>query len=408
MNYRDPPVLILGSGLTALGVLRSLGRAGLTAYSVCAGDELAAASRWYQQAPMLKQRVPAPNELAEYLGSLPIPKAVLMPCSDDWTRAVAQLSADLRTQYPASVSPAKVIEIMTDKWQFAQMLEREDLPRPKTIPIHSVEELAALPDDAFENMFLKPLDSQTFCTQTGTKAFQVESRRHAVRIMTELQRVGYDGFPILLQEYVPGPVTHYFLVDGFIDRNGNTCGLIARRRQRMYPARFGNSTLSETIPLSDVQSAIDTLDRIWSTTQYRGIFDAEFKYDERDGQFKIVEINARPWWFVEFADRCGMTLCSMAYRDALNLPVAPITTYRTGRRCAYAFYDFAAHRATEPGLWGAWRWLCSLRGSEEIVFCRDDPRPGLRLSAAVLRKLKGGFHRTFSWNSRTRANPVAS
>jgi len=212
--------------------------------------------------------------------------------------------------------------------------------------------------------------------------------------MAKLQRDDYDGFPILLQEYVPGPADQYFLIDGFIDRNGRTCGLIARRRHRMYPALFGNSTLSETIPLSEVPSAVDTLERIWAAIQYRGIFDAEFKYDQRDRQFKIVEINARPWWFVEFADRCGMKLCSMAYRDALDLPVAPITTYRTDRRCAYLLYDFAGHRAMEPGFLGAWRWARSLRGSEEIVFCGDDLRPGLRLSAAMLRKFMGGFHRT--------------
>ena len=94
MDLSDPPVLILGTGLTALGVLRSLGRAGVKAYSVCGNDELAAASRWFQQAPLFRERIPAPNELAQYLRSLPISTSVLMPCSDDWTRAVAQLPAD--------------------------------------------------------------------------------------------------------------------------------------------------------------------------------------------------------------------------------------------------------------------------------------------------------------------------
>ena len=77
----------------------------------------------------------------------------------------------------------------------------------------------------------------------------------------------------------------------------------------------------------------------------RGIFDAEFKYDHRDGQLKILEINARPWWFVEFATRCGVDLCRMAYMDALELPVTPANEYEVGRCCIHMNYDLAAHMA---------------------------------------------------------------
>lgn len=397
MPQNDSPVLILGSGLTALGVLRTLGRAGIAAYSVCRHDELAAKSKWFRPAPQFNKRIPAPEDLPEYLRGLSLKRAVLIPCSDDWTRAVAELPEDLKHSFPASISTACVIDTMTDKWLFAQMLERENLPRPRTMAVNSIEELLALPESAFENMFLKPLDSQKFSSQTGTKAFQLESRAHAVGIMTQIQRNGGDGFPILLQEYVPGPASSYFLVDGFVDRNGQTQAWIARRRHRMYPAPFGNSTLSETIPLEHVQPAIDALKRIWAVTHYRGIFDAEFKYDDRDAQFKIVEINARPWWFVEFASRCGVDLCSMSYRDALGLPVEPIRRYPAGRRCVYLLYDFAGHRASQPGFRGFLRWLRSLKGAGEIVHCWDDPGPGISLSIRTLRKLFTRLFRVPQW-----------
>jgi D-aspartate ligase len=388
MKQNDPPVLILGSGLTALGVLRSLGRAGLSAYSVCHSGELAAKSRWYRPASQFKGRVPLPEELAEYLGSMTWPpKAVLMSCSDDWTRAVAELPEDLKGRYPASIATARVIAIMTDKAQFAQMLDREDVPRPKTIAVQSLEELSALPDSSFENMFLKPLDSQTFSLQTGSKAFQIESRGHALRIMAHIQSNGTAGFPILLQEYIPGPADRYFLIDGFVDRDGQNLALFARRRYRMYPPPFGNTTLSETVPLDHVQKAIKSIQRILSATKYRGIFSAEFKYDDRDGQFKIVEINARPWWFVEFASRCGVNVCRMSYGDALGLQVEPITSYAAGRRCVYMFYDFAAHRSEDPGVRGFVRWIRSLKGAEEIVYCLDDPGPGMSFLLHILRRL---------------------
>ena len=386
MNHSNTPALIFGSGLTALGVLRSLGRLGVPTYSVCESRDLATKSRWYRPAPEFQNRMPAPSELAPYLETLPFEKIVLIPCSDHWTRAIAELPPNLRHRHPASVASASTIEIMTDKWRFAEMLEREDLPRPKTIALYSYEELSALPESSFENMFLKPIDSQKFSNLTGAKAFQLESRHHALAIMGQMERNGKHAFPILLQEYIPGSAASYFLVDGFVDRHGQTLGLIARRRHRMYPAPFGNSTFSETIALDQVKGAIDTLERIWSATKYCGVFDAEFKYDERDGQFKIVEINARPWWFVEFASRCGVNLCHMSYRHALDLPVGPITSYPAGRRCSYLLYDFAAHCSLEPGLWGFLRWIRSVIGCDEIIYCWDDPGPALSLAVGMARR----------------------
>ena len=390
MAHGNPPVLIFGAGLTALGALRSLASAGLPTRSVCEPDELATKSRWYRPAPKLKNRIPIPEELAEYLRCLPFAKVVLLPCSDDWARAIAELPQDLKERYPASIPNGSVMETMTDKWQFAQMLEREGVPHPKTRAVHSWSELSALPDSSFENMFLKPLDSQKFSTQTGAKGFQVKSRESAVQIMTTVERDIGEGFPILLQEYIPGPPANSYLIDGFADRCGQAIALMARRRVRLYPAPFGNTTLSGSIPLSQAQNAIDTVQQILAATSYRGIFSAEFKYDDRDGQFKIIEINARPWWFVEFACRCGMNVCEMSYRDALGLPVSPPSNYRVGRRCCYLVYDYAGHRAAEPGIRGFLRWIRSLQGAEEIVYRSDDPRPGLYLAWRSAQKVLAG------------------
>ena len=34
-----------------------------------------------------------------------------------------------------------------------------------------------------------------------------------------------------------------------------------------------------------------------ATTDYRGIFNVEFKFDRRDGRFKIIELNPRSTWY---------------------------------------------------------------------------------------------------------------
>jgi predicted ATP-grasp superfamily ATP-dependent carboligase len=313
--------------------------------------------------------------LPDYLANLSLPGAVLIPDSDDWTEAIARLPERLKDRFPSSTPSLLAVETMIDKWQFAELLARVDVPRPKTMLLTSEDQMSALPETCYENMFLKPLNSQEFWQRHRVKALRLRGRQHALDLMAELQRHGRREFPILLQEYVPGPATKYYLVDGFVDRHGRTRALIARRRIRMYPPGFGSSSFSETIPIDDVQHAVETLEQLWAEVGFRGIFDAEFKYDDRDGQFKILEVNARPWWYVEFATRCGVDLCRMAYDDALRRPVEPVTTYPTGRRCMHLLFDLVAHHGSAPGLRGFVQWVRSLKNAEDILYCWDDPKP---------------------------------
>jgi predicted ATP-grasp superfamily ATP-dependent carboligase len=246
-------------------------------------------------------------------------------------------------------------------------------------------ELEALPEDVFESTFIKPIDSQEFARYHHVKAYRIRDKKHALEIMRKVLDEGGSGFPILLQEFIPGDASHYYLVDGFVDRQGETQALIARRRLSQYPPHFGNSARSQTIPLQAVAGAVESLQKMWATLRYRGIFDAEFKYDQRDGQLKILEINARPWWFVEFATRCDVDLCRMAYMDALELPVKPASEYQVGRTCIHLNYDLAAHMAGNVNLGNMIRWMRSAKGVEDIVYRWDDPWPGLCSTFGALR-----------------------
>jgi predicted ATP-grasp superfamily ATP-dependent carboligase len=204
--------------------------------------------------------------------------------------------------------------------------------------------------------------------------------------MEKLRSEGGSGFPILLQEFIPGPPSSYYLVDGFVDRRGDLQALIARQRNAQYPPLFGNSARSTTIPMDKVSGAVESLQKMWSTMRYRGIFDAEFKYDERDGQFKILEINARPWWFVEFATRCRVDLCRMAYLDALSIPVEPVTDYAVGRCCIHLSYDLAAQLTGNFCMRSTLEWVRSSRKVEDIIFRWDDPWPGIWSSFAAIKR----------------------
>lgn len=375
MNSASEPVnvLALGSGITLLGVLRALSRKNVNVMALPDVDRITRRSRWYRSAPQSFAGITA-ADLGGRLENL-APRTVLMACSDMWVRAVASLSPDLLARYPASIAPLASLDILVDKARFGATLERLGLPHPTTRLMESVGDLDAVPDKALESSFLKPVHSQQFFARFGVKAFRIAGREDAA---TRLRACIDAGFAMMLQEYIPGPPTNHYFVDGFIDRHGAVVTMLARQRLRMSPPDFGNSTLMITVSLSEARDAPATLKKLFSDIRYRGIFSAEFKRDQRDGVFNLIEVNARPWWYVDFAARCGVNVCKLAVADALGEPVQPIPGYAIGRRCVFPYYDFQAVRAERAaGRLGLVGWAGSWLGPYQPVFRWSDPLPAV-------------------------------
>ncbi len=370
------PVLVLGKGVTALGAVRALGRRGTPLFVAGSPGAIVTGSRWYRRLPAEVADDPAKVDLAATLEALDVPRLVLLPCSDGWAISVSRLPAELRARFPASIAPPDVLRRLTDKGRFADALVELGIPHPRTLQLRDPLALDSVPDETLASSFLKPVNSGRFSAIYGVKALWPQTREQTRNFVAG---AADRGLQLMLQEFVPGPPTHHVFLEGFIDRKGRVCGMLARRRLRMFPPDFGNSTLTESIPLDEVRSAEHSLLRLLSGIGYRGVFSAEFKLDSRDGLFKILEVNARPWWFVSFTADCGVDVCDMARRDALGEDVEPVTAYAIGRRCFHLRRDLESRAtSTSNGRLGLAPLLASWIGAGQLTFAWDDPRPGVR------------------------------
>jgi predicted ATP-grasp superfamily ATP-dependent carboligase len=382
----NPPALVFGAGVTGLAVVRAFGRRGLPVYSAGGDRNLIAHSRWYQRVPGEDIEETADGErLAAYLRMVPLQRTVLFPCSDQWALAAASLPDDVAASHAVTVAQLDVLRSLIDKELFAQAAAEHGVPAPRVMPVTDLEAIEA---DTLPSWLLKPKNSQLFTERFGIKAVQLESRSQAIEL---LARTTEEGLELLLQEFVPGPPTSHVFLDGYVDRSGVMRACLARRRLRMHPRALGNSTLSVTIALDEVSEALDSLRRLFEGLGYVGLFDAEFKLDERDGLFKILEVNARPWWQLALAEASGLEVCVMAYCDALGEPLPRSSAYRIGQCWVHPVPDLQA-----------W-WAGRLHGDREggfplrvwftgtnAVFSWDDPVPAaadlLRLGGRLLKR----------------------
>ena len=375
------PVVVLGLGLSALGTVRSLGRAGLEPYIVCPKGDFADLSRWVRGRVLRISDSVDSAALAGGLERASLTNAVLLPCTDTWAQVVSQLSEAPGYSFYTSAPDAAVVDVLVDKLRFAETVSKLDVPHPPTIAVDDEEQLD---ETALDGYFLKPRHSQLFANKYHRKALtftNLDEARQAYRMIAGV------GPGAVLQEYIPGPPTCHYFVDGFVDRNGEIAALFARRRIRMFPLDFGNSTLMESVPLDEVPGAVESLSKLLPGVGYRGIFSAEFKLDPRDNLFKILEVNSRPWWYIEFATLCGVNVSLLAYRDALGLEVPRVTTYAVGERCVLLPQDVRAFRALRrSGELSLLAWIRSWLGAKAAIFELGDPLPSVSLPLFAVRR----------------------
>jgi D-aspartate ligase len=395
------PVLILGKSITALGALRVLAGHGIRTYGVEATSDIITASRWYEPTPRRLPETSDGAELGTFLESLAMPEAVLIACSDKWTSAVAGLPPDVRARYHASVSPPDAIDQFVDKDRFRLLVERLGIPAPHTFTIQEPADLDRVNAADLQGGFLKPTDSQRHNRLFGTKGSFIQSpgaARHLVEQASE------RGVTFMLQEWIPGGMSKTILLDGFVDRTGTIRAMMARRRIRMNPPLLGNTTTALTIPIAEAREAPDSVRTLLAEVAYRGAFNVEFKFDDRDGRFKIIEVNPRPAWFVATLAKAGMDLPWMSYLDALEMPVPTSPPYRVGRYAVYETPDatsivraWTSRKRPDGPVIKPW-----LRG-DHALFWRRDPWPAVvDVSRAVRGRLIKSFGR-FRRAANTRA-----
>jgi predicted ATP-grasp superfamily ATP-dependent carboligase len=174
---------------------------------------------------------------------------------------------------------------------------------------------------------------------------------------------------------IPGDGRQQFSYCAFF-KEGKAIGSMVTRRRRQHPHDFGRaSTFVETIDLP----ALEALScRFLRGINYYGLVEVEFKLDPRDGQFKLLDINARTWGYHTLGTHAGVDFPGLLFGDQLSLPVEPcrgrpgVSWVRLLTDVPTGLLDVAAGRLRLGDFWR------SIRSYHiDAVFNREDPVPGL-------------------------------
>jgi D-aspartate ligase len=221
---------------------------------------------------------------------------------------------------------------------------------------------------------LKPAVKEKFFYATGAKAWRAETPDQLVDIFRKAIRQ-IRPEEILIQEIIPGDGQRQYSYCAFF-RDGEAHSTLVARRLRQHPREFGRAaTYVETIEQPEIE---ELSERFLKAINYYGLVEVEFKQDPRDGQFKLLDVNARTWGFHSIGGPAGVDFPYLLYADQMGQSVercrakAEVGWLRMITDLPTAALDVMAGELDMGSYWSSLK-----RARSESVFCLKDPLPSV-------------------------------
>jgi len=392
------PVVLLGCFRhSGLGILRSLGRVGVPVYAID-GDRFSVGftSRYCRGKFIWDPAKVSPDESLSFLADVGRRigrRSVLIPTVDSAAMFVADYAEQLAEHFIFPKPSAELVRSLCSKKQMYYLAKRCGVSTPETAFPQSRDDVVEYLNDAQFPILLKPIFSQI----NGNFAKPIVLA-HRKRELLEIYDAMEDPWRrnLTLQEFIPGGDDMTWTFNGYFDKNSDCRIAFTGKKLRNFPPRFGMASLAVCLRNDVVEK---TTIRFMKAIGYKGGLDLGYRYDPRDGRYKVNDINPRVGAMLRlFVGDNGLDVVRALYLDMTGQPIIA-TVARDGRKWIVEDHDLRSslfyYRSGELSIA---EWIRSLRGLEESAyFALDDLRP---FGAMLMRNAKEAFRRSIGSRSK--------
>jgi len=361
------PVTIMGAyAHLGLGLVRSLGRMGIPVYVL---DRNLDAPAFYSR--YCTERFRHAKTLVDLLdiGCKIGQKSVLIPTDDQSCLFVAENSHRLRARFIFPEVETDLVRSLVSKKELYNKAKLHGVPTAEISFPQSKDEL-----DDFMGRHNFPIVAKAIhgwqWDVRGGKTAIIKSPRELIA----LYNLAYPN--LILQEYIPGGNEADWIFNGYFNAQSECLFGYSGKKIRQWPPQGGITTLGVC---SRNKSTDQSAKEFLASIGYRGIVDMDFRYDARDGKYKLLDVNPRVGsTFRLFVSDTGIDVARSLYND-LTGKLVRIGDVPDGRKWMAENFDLLAilscMRRRELTLA---RLRDSFVGLQETAyFAADDPIPYL-------------------------------
>ncbi|MDD7305052.1 MAG: ATP-grasp domain-containing protein [Peptoniphilaceae bacterium] len=225
-------------------------------------------------------------------------------------RNIDKLNFDYRCPYPEKEMSEKLIL----KSNFHEFLEKIKVPYPKTQIINR-DKIESLTLDG--ELFMKADQYEDFVLidfAQKQKGYRVSGKDEAKKLLKIIFQAGYKG-NMLVQTYINGEAGFEYSINGYRAHDGKISMVLARNivsdKREMW---VGNHIVQVD---SKDQRFYALAKKIVNELDYHGLFNFDFKLDEKTGQIYTLEMNIRQGRTFYYAILGGVNLIEIAIKDMI-------------------------------------------------------------------------------------------
>ncbi len=314
-----PAAIVCNAHITGLAVARSLARRGVPVIGLdrephgvaLASNALVAGAVCHDPIAQEAEFVADMRELGAHLAQ----PAVLFGCMDEWVLALSAHRAELEEAFLFPFAEDAVVRRMLDKSILYPEADAAGIPVPQTLDTRGVDDARVMAEIGLPCV-LKPAAKRPFYNAFGTNLFLVKTAEDFLR-----RRREGEAFGMLAQEVLSATADDYVTVGAVLAPGGRTLGTFVGQRLEIYPPGYGTTCLARGVEQPELEAhAVTILRRLG----YHGIAEVEFLRDPRDGQFKLLDVNTRPWKWIGLPITAGVDLPWLAYAEATGQRFDPV------------------------------------------------------------------------------------
>jgi D-aspartate ligase len=379
-------VVLQASGPNALGIVRSLGRAGVRVIA-CDHDPraLGLLSRYVTPA-RTADPLAEPDRFVDDLLALGRGEAaggVLFPTHDEAIATIGPREAEVDALFARPWSTWSAMQRIIDKGHQHAAARAIGFPVPATVEPDDDADIVAAAAELRFPMILKPRYAPEFRRRFRVQVLEAHDAE-------ELRRQWELAAPYRpqLSEVIPGGDDRIWTLGSYRDAEGRPLASFTGRKLRQWPPRFGTARSAEAHWDPDLAARGHAL---LDELGFHGISQLESKRDPRDGRDYLIEVNPRSWLWVGLATAVGVNLPYVAWRDMAGLPAAMAPGHRSGLRWTLLTKHLAGSVSEiRRGEWSVGEFARTVRPPfRDGVLDARDPRPAMALYGRNLRRLRG-------------------
>lgn len=315
------PAVIVGNDLNPLGIVRSLGAAGVPMIKLVSDAESYTARSRYGVTRCIESTEGAP--LLSALSSIAVEfpqQPVLFVTEEKSVRTVSEYRDALLPHFRLRLPDHERLMALMHKQGFQALAESVGGAIPPVVQLRSEADFEGLGGLTYPCV-LKPSAKNYAYGARFAKAYVVQSADEAIALYREIAPICAD---LVVQQWIEGNDDDIYFCLQYIGDNGPVISF-SGRKLRSWPPAIGG-TASCTAAWEYAEELAEMTASFFAATGFTGMGSMEYKRDRRDGRFYMIEPTvARTDFQEEVATLNGVNIPLAAYCYEMGLPL-PSTT----------------------------------------------------------------------------------